>query len=349
LDADNDSIADDDDCLIGEVEDVQEEGCSSVVVKVNGSTNLTREINGTQAVGVYDDSDLIMNFTHNFSAGKIYLDRVSVVKGTNFIVINLSGQLIAGETKVIYIDDNDFIGLCVKDAEIGSVGEISSSCEGVGEYDFTGCLGNSTGYVNGSITCYDEGSRIRIENLSYSGILGSVATVGDDNADSPSGGSSNCIYDEDYDWNCSEWSECVRGIQERICKRWNNCGSIWGKPEIEKNCSVGDDQILNKSEEEKVPKNNEKGFEEEKEFSFYGFLSWKYIRVSGIVLLGILIILFILRFFPKKVKKKVKTIKYSDWKKRQKKKVLMGPTLKDNSSLHSKIKKHIKSFKRRKR
>ncbi|MCK4997091.1 hypothetical protein KAS08_02200 [Candidatus Pacearchaeota archaeon] len=50
------------------------------------------------------------------------------------------------------------------------------------------------------------------------------------------GGSSGCIYDRDYDWECGEWGECIRGIQSRFCKKYNNCGNIYGRPGVERNC-----------------------------------------------------------------------------------------------------------------
>ena len=51
------------------------------------------------------------------------------------------------------------------------------------------------------------------------------------------GGGSNCLYDLDFDWGCSAWGECVDGVQNRSCKRWNNCGSIYGRPDTERSCT----------------------------------------------------------------------------------------------------------------
>ena len=53
----------------------------------------------------------------------------------------------------------------------------------------------------------------------------------------PSGGG-GCSYNENYDWNCSEWSECVNELQTRECKLRNNCGNSYGRPETERTCVV---------------------------------------------------------------------------------------------------------------
>ena len=55
-------------------------------------------------------------------------------------------------------------------------------------------------------------------------------------------GGGGCRYDEDYDWNCSEWGDCINETQARICKEYNNCGSVYGRPNITRGC-VDDDSI----------------------------------------------------------------------------------------------------------
>jgi len=46
-----------------------------------------------------------------------------------------------------------------------------------------------------------------------------------------------CDYDINFDWNCSDWGECVDGIQTRVCKKYNNCGNSYGKPNESRSCS----------------------------------------------------------------------------------------------------------------
>ena len=142
--------------------------------------------NSTYEVAFYDASSKIVNFSHNFSASSLDLSRVRIIKETNAVIINLSGQLQANANKTIYLADNSFVALCVKDAEIGSSSDISSGCNGANETDFTSCLGGSA-TVNG-IVCTDEGSVIRIDNLRYSGVQGTPASPSP--ATNPSGSSS---------------------------------------------------------------------------------------------------------------------------------------------------------------
>ncbi len=46
-----------------------------------------------------------------------------------------------------------------------------------------------------------------------------------------------CVYDPNYDWGCSEWGECVNGVQTRTCKERNNCGTTWGRPPVTRPCT----------------------------------------------------------------------------------------------------------------
>jgi hypothetical protein len=84
--------------------------------------------------------------------------------------------------KTVYIEDNNFVSLCVEDADVSSIGEISSDCNEANEIDMTDCLGNSTGYLANGINCVDEGERIRIENLQHSAIVGVPAVVEEEEA-----------------------------------------------------------------------------------------------------------------------------------------------------------------------
>lgn len=70
--------------------------------------------------------------------------------------------------------------------------------------------------------------------VTYSQSIIPVASV----ITTPSRGRS-CIYDVDYDWECGEWGECINGTQLRECKKYNNCGNSYGRPIVERNCSVG--------------------------------------------------------------------------------------------------------------
>lgn len=50
------------------------------------------------------------------------------------------------------------------------------------------------------------------------------------------------------DWTCSEWSDCVNGLQKRVCVDSNKCDTAEGKPDLEKSCEIeelDDDSFFN--------------------------------------------------------------------------------------------------------
>ncbi len=190
-DCDGDGVADENDTCEGDESYIQTTGIADINVSIGG--NRLNETNGTfsdkQKILICDGSKLIVDFDHNFSINEINLSKINITLSTTYIIVNLSGQLAGGEKKTLYIDDNSFIALCVKDAEISSISEISTDCNGNNETDFTTCLGNSTGVAIDNITCYDEGNKIKIENLSYSGIRGIQESTPSQSAAGSVGGS----------------------------------------------------------------------------------------------------------------------------------------------------------------
>jgi hypothetical protein len=149
-------------------------------VHLSGVENLTigsgAETVGGIPVWFLASGSPLLNFTHNFSISEINLTDITVNLTSSYMITNMSGQLLENETKVMYIDDAGFNELCIKDAEIGDMSEVSASCSGPFEFNFTACVGNSTGVTVGNATCYDEGTKFRFENLSHSGVRGSVVT-----------------------------------------------------------------------------------------------------------------------------------------------------------------------------
>ena len=51
---------------------------------------------------------------------------------------------------------------------------------------------------------------------------------------------SSCRPNKNFDWNCSEWNECIEGEQTRTCKKYNNCHNAYGKPEEIQNCTINE-------------------------------------------------------------------------------------------------------------
>jgi hypothetical protein len=195
----------------------------------------------------------LINFTHNFtSSTKLDLSKVHITVTSTSIVVNFSGQL--NESKTLYLTDNSFISLCVKDAEMGDVSEISSACTGSNETDLTTCLGVSTGTTVNNITCYDLGSRIMIENLSYSGIKGSVAVASSSSGGSGGGGGSGSSggvesgatlqeWECEPEFICTEWTDCRSDSTiKRICRRVDTCEGDYEKPNEIRYCLYEKDE-----------------------------------------------------------------------------------------------------------
>ncbi|MBT7402668.1 hypothetical protein HN777_02675 [Candidatus Woesearchaeota archaeon] len=183
-DEDNDGIADNSDPLLYNESNVTSSGVTNLNISIGGnSTN--ESVNEVQDVVFYDDDDIMINFSHNFTATTLDLSNVSIIKDTNSIIVNISNQLQGNKT--LYINDNEFVSLCVKDADVEAIDNISSSCDSVNETDFTTCL-NSNTTIN-EINCTDLGATIQFNNLQYSAIKGTQASSSTSSTSSGGGNS----------------------------------------------------------------------------------------------------------------------------------------------------------------
>jgi hypothetical protein len=48
-------------------------------------------------------------------------------------------------------------------------------------------------------------------------------------------------YEDDTcteDWECTAWSECVNGVQNRVCTDSNGCGATFDKPAESQSCTI---------------------------------------------------------------------------------------------------------------
>ena len=179
-DIDGDKVRDANDTLLGDYRFIATSGITSPNITVNGSTDLNKTFAGYQELVLYDNTRPIVNITHNFSVSTpLDLRNWTINVSTLYLLVNLSGQLLANETKTMYIDDNNFATLCVKDAHnISSAEQISTSCTEANETSFTGCIGVSTGTTSNGLTCYDDGAIIRIQNMSYSALRATQSAPG---------------------------------------------------------------------------------------------------------------------------------------------------------------------------
>ncbi|MBD3248777.1 hypothetical protein GF336_01915 [Candidatus Woesearchaeota archaeon] len=393
-DIDQDNKEDDDDYLIFNEDDVSQSGIN-LDIKVNNNTNIDGSSwLGTNTLEFYNNQNMIMNFTHNFSnTSKIYLSKVSIEiidTGDNQgIAVNLSSQLLPGETKTLYIQDNDFISLCVKDSEITQVAQITNTCTGNNETDFTACLGNSTGYTNGSITCTDLGNWIKVENLTYSGIKGikapaaatpttggggdrdssskvyqcgdSIDNDGDGYIDYPEDPGCFGIYDDDENhdcverWQCESWNECNQNnIQSRDCTDLNDCGTAIKKPKEKRSCEYI-------PEKEELPPKEEAPAKIIPECILFNLNYGKWYSLCWywwVLLIIVLVILIILDIEKKPILKKIKKYKARPAKKKPKKglkketkkKTVKKKTIKSKKKTDDKkIKKEIEDMRTRRK
>ncbi|HLD84015.1 MAG TPA: LamG domain-containing protein [archaeon] len=229
-DSDGDGILDSNDTLIGNESSVRSSGLSRINVTVAGnSTNGT--FYGTQEVIISDNTDIMVNFTYNFSLASLNLSGVYVSKSSDSLVINISGY--SQVNKTVYFNDYGYTELCVKDAIVNSHSDISATCGDANETDFSTCIGVSGGTTINGISCYDEGSKFRFENLRHSGIRGSAVSA--DDKENYSWTTTWCANT----WVCTEWSLCSRDmIQSRACtlKFPKGCIPSREKPEETREC-----------------------------------------------------------------------------------------------------------------
>jgi hypothetical protein len=217
--------------LKGTEENVITEGVSNLNITIGGNST-KGTFSGVQEVAFYSGGHLLINFTHNFSASDINLSKVTIKLTSTSLIADFSNQIQLKYNKTMYIDDNNFVSLCIKDAEITSISEISSGCNGANETDFTNCLGSAV-TING-INCTDEGTIIKVSNLRHSAIRGtqpSPATTGYGGGVFATG---SCIYN----WTCTEWSDCLAGVQTRTCYNKGTCKDNKGKPVESQSCIV---------------------------------------------------------------------------------------------------------------
>ncbi|MBI4151820.1 Ig-like domain repeat protein [Candidatus Woesearchaeota archaeon] len=174
-DADNDSLPDDTDTVHGNESDVTTTGISALNITINGTPVTGNTFTGKQDIAFHDGTTLLLNFSHNFTAQALDLSRVSLERASTYFIVNVSDQLGQNETKSLFLVDNSFVSFCAKDAEIGSISEVSSGCTGANETDFTSCLGNTTGVTINGITCRDLNGTLAVSGMNHSAVRGTVA------------------------------------------------------------------------------------------------------------------------------------------------------------------------------
>lgn len=169
-DDDNDGINDTTDYLNGNISLVTTTGISVLNITVNSSTNLSQTFNTTLFTRIYDNTSLIIEFNFSFADGSALDLAATVIEKQN---TTNGGLLLKGvnltksnTTKTFYIlNVSSSHGVCIKDAEINLLSEISTNCTGTNE-QFVDCSGARGGY-----NCTANGTGWKITGLSNSGVV----------------------------------------------------------------------------------------------------------------------------------------------------------------------------------
>ena len=251
-DDDNDGIDDENDFLNGNKSSINT--TIQMSMTINGTSNLTGLFNGTFLVQMTNGTDLLIEFNFTFnSSSRLDLGNLTINSSANgSSAIAIKGDLnLYNSTKIFFLDKRNSTvkSVCIKDAS-AAIDSISSLCDSSNE-TLVVC-NNST---NGQYSCFDTGTRYRINGLRHSavkelcsdndgdgyGAVSGCAVAGDDCNDNdaskttdcsvPSGGSgggsggggggggggSGLFFVCNQDWQCGDWSACANGFQSREC------------------------------------------------------------------------------------------------------------------------------------
>lgn len=242
-DLDNDGIIDTSDPLLYNESNVTITGITLLNITIGGNKT-SGQFSGTQDILFYDTTTLLINFSHNFSQSNLDLSNMTITLASDSILINFSEQIQGNKT--VYFDDDSYISLCVKDAQISSINNITSACNGDNETDFTSCIGVDTGTTINGITCTDEGTRFKLEDLKHTGIKGTKASSSSSSSSSSGGGGGggssssrkNTITIQKVE--CTQNSECS---EEYTCYQ-NKCVKLFDAKILEVTSPIGDDGLL---------------------------------------------------------------------------------------------------------
>ncbi|MBN2422143.1 hypothetical protein JXB41_02860 [Candidatus Woesearchaeota archaeon] len=117
------------------------------------------------------------------------------------------------------------------------------------------------------------------------------------------------------DWECTDWSQCENEKQTRTCSKIRACEGEFNKPEEEQSCQVfstkiseGEEDVLAEPEKEESEEETEGLPDEEEDKKGLGSITGQLFNIpagqlnTGIVMIFILGVLFLLIFFKKRKK-----------------------------------------------
>ena len=215
-DVDNDGINDSADYLVGDAETITSN--ISLNISIGNLTNLSQEFNGTHEINISYNSSSLLEFNWTFSnTSMLNLSGMTIEKqptgaSSGYLLVKGLNLISQASTKTIYVAklNTSIPSICIKDAEIDSINNISSLCNENDETAIT-CPGSS-GVYNCNLS--DDNHTFVITGLSHSGVrqqtyCGDGTKDADEECDGSDFGSETCIT-KGYDLgslNCN--SNCI--------------------------------------------------------------------------------------------------------------------------------------------
>ncbi len=135
-DNDNDGVEDEDDDIIGRDNDIGFDGAlKDIKIKVGQGENDDKDV---KTVRINNSNKPLVEFSYNFSKGKIILRKVSIEKqeegsGKGYTIVK--GLELKGSTKDVFVDRliASSNAVCVKDEEVSAIAEVTGDCNAQNE------------------------------------------------------------------------------------------------------------------------------------------------------------------------------------------------------------------------
>ena len=219
------------DTIIGNLSDIATNVPNLNLIISNVTFNSSLNFTGTNKINFTENNNTIIEFDYDFSnTSKFNFVGVRInstlQNGSQSIIISGIDLTSQGKTKTIYMNrtNETYNSVCIKDAEISSIDQMTVDCSASGETKLS-CDGSSTG----GFTCTLQDTVYKITGLSHSGIRQITYTPsgGGNNGGSSSsssgggggggGGGGATGFICNHEWQCSDWSLCASGWQTREC------------------------------------------------------------------------------------------------------------------------------------
>ncbi|MDO8516848.1 MAG: hypothetical protein Q7S33_01875 [Nanoarchaeota archaeon] len=164
-DRDGDGVNDANDKLIGNSSSVND-NFNNLSVFIENNETLFGVFSGNKIIKFKDGDKEILSFSFDFDNNTLILYNINVTKQTGSEGSIIVKGMPSGVTKSVYIDKlgGSSNAVCIKDEEISSISELSSSCDQIGEVKLN-CPGSSGNYA-----CTLESGRFKITGLQHSGV-----------------------------------------------------------------------------------------------------------------------------------------------------------------------------------